>query len=793
MPIHVGVALLVCLVSVFHGAKANGPLPDVHVHGVVRDSADRRPLAGATIRIHPGGKGAIADRDGVFHLHDVEEEPIRLAVSYVGYETRIVTIAGRGPDRRVEIVLARAEREAKTVVVQADRESAGSPTQQVATVTQAEVDEHRGQTFADALRGVAGVTVLQTGPSIAKPMIHGMTGVRLVTLNAGVVQEGQQWGAEHAPEIDPFTPGRIQVVTGPASVLYGPNAIGGVISVEPRPLQPFAAGSGELSLNGFLNNRQGAVALWGEKGGLFGLPLAMRVQGSLRQAGDAATPDYILNNTGFQERNGAVDAVALIGGVRLAARASVFSTTLGIFSGAHIGTADDLRRAIERGRPRRTEDFSYDIARPRQEIQHTLTSLQIDGVVGDGILRATIGWQRNERAEFDAHNARIVGRGTDPVERARDSIARLERSLSTPAMELLLNTTSLDVRWEGDAASSLRFTMGLSGMHQANDRRGAVFIVPDYSAYGAGGYVMATHDLPSVTLSAGVRYDHRWLDASITRRNTRTVSEQERLFGNVSASIGALWRMAESWTLRTNVGTGWRPPQVNELYAADVHHGTALFEIGDSTLGREQSVGADATLGFQTTGVDASVTASLQTFDGFIQSLPDVANPTVTIRGTFPTFRYRQTNARIAALDARIIVAASPWLSPYASLNIVRGTDVSLRQPLFLMPADRARVGAHIHFHDAWQIHDAFLDVSFLTVARQQRVVAGQDYAEPPPGYTTMDVRVGGTIHVASLDVRLTLDVQNMFDARFRDYLSRFRYFADDPGRNVILRATVPI
>jgi iron complex outermembrane receptor protein len=662
------------------------------------------------------------------------------------------------------------------------------------TLTQAEVDEHRGQTFADVLRHIPGITVMKTGPSIAKPMLHGMSGTRLVMLNAGIAQEGQQWGAEHAPEIDPFTPDRIGIVRGPAAVVYGPNAMGGVISVEPRPLPTTSDWSGEVMLNGFLNNRQGAGSVVVERGALLGTPLSMRVQASGRRAGDAHTPDYVLRNSGFAEMAGAVDLGATIGTWTVASHMRGFATTLGIYQGSHMGNPSDLQRAIERGGPSVRSAFSFDIGRPRQEIEHRLWSIQARGHLTDrDELRVVYGWQQNERREFDAHNTRIIGRGSDPVERARDSVERLNRALATPAMGLLLTTYSGDIRWERSLTDVWQMTTGVSGTRQVNDRSGAVFLVPDYLAYGLGGYALHTLALGDVLLSGGLRYDARWLTSDVTRRGSQDVQRQERTFTNLAGSVGAVWNVHSDVTLSMNLGTGWRPPQVNELYANDVHHGVAQYEIGDSTLAPERNVAVDATMRVAVPGLDLHVTGYVHSFADYIYAVPDPLNPTVTVRGTFPTFRVIQHDAVIAGIDMQATWAIDDTWSVLSTLAIVRGQDVVRGLPLFLMPADRGRLALHAHLHDVLGVHDAFVEAGVLGVRRQDRFVAGEDYADPPAGYALLDASVGGTIHVGVTDIRMTLSVQNALDTRYRDYLSRFRYVALDQGRDVVLRLTIPL
>jgi iron complex outermembrane receptor protein len=766
---------------------------DTHIHGVIRDSATRRPLAGASVSVQGTSLGAVTARDGVFHLHDVPEGAVRLVVSYVGYRRRTIDLVA-ARDVRIEVLLQAEDVRLSDVVIHAARRDAGMPTQDVTTLTQAEVDEHRGQTFADVLRQVPGITVMQTGPSIAKPMLHGMTGTRLVMLNAGIAQEGQQWGAEHAPEIDPFTPDRIGVVRGPAAVLYGPNAMGGVISIEPRPLTTSTSWIGDVMVNGFANNRQGAGSIVAERGGLLGGPLAVRLQTSGRRAGDASTPDYVLRNTGFAEMAGAVDLGYDLADWNIASHMRGFTTTLGIYEGSHLGNPADLQRAIERGGPVRPSAFSYDIGRPRQQIAHRLWSIQANGPLSDiDDLRIVYGWQQNLRQEFDAHNTRIVGRGDDPVERARDSVERLARALATPAMELLLTTYSADVRWERSMQDAWQMTSGVTGSRQVNDRSGAVFLVPDYVAHGLGAYTLHTVTLADLTLSAGMRYDVRWLVSDVTRRGSRDVQRQERTFRNVAGSVGLAWSPAEELGLTLNVGTGWRPPQVNELYANDVHHGVALYEVGDSTLLPERNVAVDAGIDINTTGLKLHVSGYVHRFSNYIYALPDPANPTVTVRGTFPTYRFVQHGAMIAGVDVNATWAVTETWSLIGTLAVVRGQDLDRDLPLFMMPADRGRLAAHVHLEDVLGLHDTYLEAGFTGVRRQDRFVAGEDYVDPPAGYALVDASAGGTIHLGATDLRITCTVNNLFDRRYRDYLSRFRYVALDPGRDIILRLTVPL
>ncbi|MCX6140551.1 MAG: TonB-dependent receptor, partial [Candidatus Kapabacteria bacterium] len=332
---------------------------------------------------------------------------------------------------------------------------------------------------------------------------------------------------------------------------------------------------------------------------------------------------------------------------------------------------------------------------------------------------------------------------------------------------------------------------GVSAMRQVNDRSGSVYLVPDYVAVGLGGFVYESITYTDFTASAGIRYDMRQLDVRLQQRGSPVVTPQSKTFASVTASVGGMWTPSELWKVNINAATAWRPPQVNELYSNDVHHGTAVYEIGDSTLQAERSTGLDATITYAAPGIEIEGSVYTNVFDGYILSLPDPDNPTITVRGTFPTYRFTQLPAIISGADLSATVSVSQRMNVYATGSLVRGTDTQHDQPLFLMPSDRLRLGTHIHADDVWFLHDAFVDVSAFGVREQTRYVPGQDYAPPPPGYILADISFGGMIDISEDNhVRLAISCTNIFNTAYRDYLCRYRYFADDPGRNIIIRFT---
>lgn len=765
---------------------------DPHLHGVVLDHRTHQPLQGASIRVLGTRLGAIADARGEFHLHDLRGDSVTLEVSMIGFVAQRLRVATRGEADVVIDLVPESLGEGSTSpvidVVGTSTASAAMPTQPHTVLSMEELDASRGGTFSDALETVSGVSVMRTGPSIAKPMIHGMTGTRLVLTQAGIAQEGQQWGEEHGPEIDPFLPARVTIVKGASSVRLGPNAMGGAISVDPEPLTTLTSGTrGEVGVNGFSNAWHGAVGGWWEATRVADENISVRLHASARRAGDASTPEYVLGNTAFGAWSGAAQITAGDKDRGLTIYGSRFATSLGIYTGSHLGNAADLQRAIERGRPSSSDDFSFAIGNPRQEIAHTLLSLQGHvKLASNALLRLSYGWQQNDRSEFDQHNTRIVGRGTDPVERARDSVERLQRSLATPAMNLLLTTYNATAEIEHQLAPNITGSAGMSGLRQVNDRSGRVFLVPDYLALGAGAWLYENYVASTWSVSAGLRYDARWLEAL----------QQHRLYQGISGSVGGMVDLTTDLRLQANVGVAWRPPAVNELYSNDVHHGVARFEIGDSLLNAERSTGADLTVRWAVPGFEIEATGHGTWFSNYIFSVPDPDHPTITIRGTFPTYRFIQMPAVISGLDVSATMSVSSELSVYGKGALVRGWEQPpsepTSEPLFMMPADRLRLGAHLHLDDVLGMHESYVDLSVVGVRHQDQFVPGQDYVDPPPGYVLWDVAVGGNVVDGGLPFRWSVTVRNIFATSYRDYLSRYRYFADDPGRDIAFRFTIP-
>ncbi len=753
------------------------PTAAQHITGEVR-VAEGGVLPGVNVVVPGLERGAVTDADGRYLLERLPLGAHTVAFRFIGYVTETRTVVVQADTTvTLDITLQPATLQTDEVVITgAGGHTAmlNRATLSVSTLEARDLDALRGQTLGETLEQLPGVTTLSTGPSIAKPVIRGLHSQRLVVLNAGVPQEGQQWGGEHAPEIDPFAPARIEVVKGAAGVEYGVGAIGGAIRVEPRELPTQAGLGGRLMLNGFSNSRQGAGSVLLEGGSRQVPGFGWRVQGTARKAGDAHTRDYVIGNSAFEEFDANIAAGYHTERFGVDAYYSHFGTELGLYRGAHIGNVDDLLRAIERGEPLVDYDFSFTIDPPKQTIAHDLITLRshYDFATRDR-LELQFGYQRNKRQEFDAHR-----RFGEPDE--------------DPAFALTLTTQTLEAKLRMAPRGHFFGVAGVSGMNQANRNTESGYLIPNFRALTGGTFARGTWISGPWTAEAGARVDWRWLEA-FPRENLSRGDFVRRThnYASFSGVIGGIWRFASAWSVAANLGSAWRPPGVNELYNFGVHHGTAQFETGDPRLGGERSLNADVTLRHATNRATLETSVYNNHIDGFIYLFP-TQEEVVTIRGSFPAFQYQQNDVVLRGLDGSASYRLTSWFTAGLRGSVVRATNLDIDTPLIFMPADRATVSGQVAFPDWGRLHLAALEVEGVFIRKQTRVPTGVDYAEPPDGYALLNLSYHAELHLDNLPLTFSLGVQNLLNTRYRDYLSRFRYFIDDPGRNVVLRLQVP-
>ncbi len=742
-----------------------------NINGFIMDSVSQKPLVNAKVVLLPSKNIVYTNDRGFFQFNNLAKTNYKMEVSYLGYHPIVLSLV-LPLKNSLRIYLASEEHHLHEVVINTDKNSKLSDynLQNHVTIDSKKLDILRGQTLGDMLKNTAGVTLLNSGPSISKPVIRGLHSNRIVTLNNGVKQEGQNWGADHGPEIDPFAINKLEVIKGASGLQYGPEAIGGVIKVSAKDFKTQNGIAGVYSLNGFSNNWQLANSLFLEGNHLKKQNLSWRLQSSYRKAGDSQTPDYVLSNTAFTEFDINATVQYQLKQNTFEYMASYFQSSLGILRSAHVHNRTDLENTIARGKPSVINDFTYEIGRPRQDIIHFIQAFKwIYSFKNANKLSLDFSQQINNRQEFD-------------VLSFLNANSELKNK---PTYDLTLTTNQFNIKLEHKKVFGFKGLVGFSYANQGNYATGKQFFIPNFISNNYGFYVIEKWHKKHWQAEAGLRYDIMDLTRYINQNNQ--VLSNVLNYNNAAGSAGISYLFNTKWKLTANLSSAWRPPSINELYANGLHAAVATFEQGNANLKPEQSYNAEVTLKHFGAKFDFDFTAYNNLINNFIYRLPSNIFNT-SFRGVFPVFNYVQTNALLQGFETNLNYKLRTNLSINTAYTFLYANDMSKNTPLIFMPANRLNSGIE------WQltkVKNAFVQLNYQYQFKQNRVPEGIDFTAPPASYQLFDL-VFGASQFTKAKMNWSVGVQNIFNTSYRDYLSRYRYYALDAGRNIFIKLNIP-
>jgi len=784
--------ILVLVLCLFEFTFAQQPLDkcNLSIQGKILDKSNRMPMAGASVRILELTRGVLGDEQGLYTINHICPGKYTLICAMTGYSELVVQIDLKA-DLNQDFLLLEKNIELNGVEIKSLKQS--DITQAKGVLDKKDLEVTSGLALGESLKQLVGVTTLQTGSSIVKPVIHGMHSNRILLINNGIRQEGQQWGAEHAPEIDPFTAQKMTVIKGAAGVRYGSDAIAGVILLEPEKLPDSTKWKGELNQVFLSNGRQYTVSGMLEnafnKFSSKKLPfqVGVRLQGTYKKGGNISTPSYNLVNTGLNENNFSITTNLKSQKVDMEVFFSQFKTTIGIFSGSHIGNINDLQEALQRRNPLpiyTPEKFSYQIDRPYQDVLHQLWKIKVFKTIPWGTLRLTLGKQYNFRREVE--------------------VLRGDRNL----IQLFdLNTFSSELIWEHQPLfKKITGMLGLTSLYQENITSGylkiptaTTVLIPNFKNLTSGMFLIERIVGKKWELESGLRYDFRRLDVYRIPKGTSTLSEDHRFNENFTGTIGLNFIPKEYLRISLNSSSAWRAPSVNELYSEGIHHGAATYEKGSSILNPEWAFNHSLSVSGGWSKWNIGLDFYLNSIKNYIFLAP-TGRLALSIRGAFPEFFYTQTNALFKGMDISSSLKMTKQISWNAKFSYLNAYDQSHQQALPLIPANRWENAIK------WEKKQTFMTISGLWVNRQKNIPSqlifpeiqpeeiifnqnGGDFAPAPPAYFLLNAVVGSTFKVfTKSNINISLRVDNLLNTKYRDYLNRFRYFSDDFGRNISIR-----
>ncbi|GAC1379050.1 MAG: TonB-dependent receptor [Hymenobacter sp.] len=784
--------------------------------GRVTDAATGEGLPGADIVFADLKQGAATEADGSFSFANLPRGRFTVQVRSLGYNT-VTQSVDTGSGQPLEIKMTVAATEIGQVVVTGVSQATQLRRSPIPTsvVDRTRLNQTSASNIVDAIAHTPGVSQITTGAAISKPVVRGLSANRVITLNNGAKQEGQQWGDEHGIEIDEFSIDRAEIIKGPGSLLYGSDAMAGVINfLAPDPVAEgritgLATGSYQT------NNHQQGYSLQnaGNLGGLNWL-----VRGTRKVAGDYQNRyDGRVYNSGFNEydANGYVGVNKGWGYSHLTF--STFNQHLGLTDGARDATGR-FTKNLPAGHDRTGADSTtavpmtdadlrgYGLAVPQQQINHLRLGTDNNFILGDqgGRLTLQVSYQQNLRREYG--------------------------SVAAPAETSLyfqLRTVDYSLRYFLPENKGWNLTLGTSGLHQQNRNLGVEFLIPAYRLNEGGVFAVAKKTIGVLDFSGGLRYDVRQIGADAlyldddehpTARSTPGAETKFpgfiSTFRNYSGSLGAAYSVNERLTVKGNLSRGFRAPNIAELGSNGRHEGTLRYEVGNDRLLAETSLQVDAGASYVTDHVRFSIEAFDNSISNYIftRRVPSSAagKDSVTAGGA-GVFRYEQGRARLYGGEVSLDFHPHPldWLHFENAFSMVRAEQLNRPEGekyLPFIPGDRLQSELRANFRrQGKRLANPYARVQVEHTFAQNRYFSAFDTETATPGYTLVNAGLGTDVANAQGKTlfSLFLTANNLFDVGYQSHLSRLKY-ADlnsvtgrrgvfNQGRNLSVRLVVPL
>lgn len=768
--------------------------------GKVINITNGSPLKGAIITFN--NRKIITDSKGSFLINNLC--PIRYAfkIEHENFETQIFTHS-QDKEATREFFLEHPSVILDDVKIIASNKKIDKITNSLTEnwLDRKLLEEYSNQTLGDALKEITGINGLTSGFTNVKPVIQGLHSSRIIMMNNGVRQEDQEWGDEHSPNMDINAFNTIKVIKGSGALQYGGNAIGGVVVAQNllTTLKDTIFGKTQFTAN--TNGRGGGTNANLNIG--FGDGWSAKLQGTLKHFGDSEAPDYVLSNTGHDEQS-------FSGGIGFSKFSygfegyySFYNATQGILKASHIGNFSDLIRAINAEAPLIINDFTYDIESPKQETQHHLMKLKFYKRFSNiGKLNIQYSFQHNNRKEYD------INKGKE------QDAASLDLKLVTHAIESSFNF---------DANNDFKKRIGVQLTYQKNTpnpETGIRRLIPDYVKSSIGAFAITEFTINDLmTADAGIRYDFVNIDAKkfykknfwdnrgygsnysdiiLKEYDNQLLANPVLEYRSVSASGGLNFSFTNTNTLLLAFSLANRAPNPVELFSDGLHHNAAIIEEGDLRFKQERAYK------FTVSSVQTNFLNSMRlAISPYVSMINDfiLLEPTgvdYTIRGAFPIWEYKQTNALLYGLDIDFEIEIIKDLKFNTGFAYVYGQDTTNDIPLISMPAPNLR-STLAYQKEKWNLKLAnttsfkqarFPNNNFKTdyIENSKLTTTIVDISSPPNGYSVFDL--SGSYNFSfwnPKDFTVGLNIVNVLNTKYRDYLNRQRFYADNLGRNFII------
>lgn len=758
---------------------------DKQLKGTVYVLQGGEPLAGAAVVLLERNTGTLTDQEGRFVFTALREGVYTLQVSYMGFRSQWKRVELSHNTDEVVFWLEATHIELDEVIVRESRTGMIQPEQSV-SVTIAGSDFLRGAsttTLAQSLQRLPGIHSMDIGTGISKPMIRGLGFNRLVVAQNNIKQQGQQWGADHGLEVDPYAVERVEITKGPAALLYGSDAIGGALNIRPPVIPQENSTSGEVIGVAHSNNDLlgGSAMLATHRQGRF-----LRLRMSFKDYADYRVPadEFVYNtwripipqqrlkNTSGTDRGFSVHTGIRRGWGISSLSVSNFKQVAGFFPASHgIPNPGSLQQP---GNPRRTD---Y----PRQEVSHLMATWNSILLLGAHHLEVDLGYQNNHRQELNPPH--VHGLGPLPE--------------GFTELELILHTFSAGIRYHHKPSAKQSFVVGMAAGAQQNIRGGYNFLLPDYRSADWGVFGISRYAVSDrFRINGGVRVDFAslvvegfqepvWLDNQTISHYRERAADQDRHYANLAFSTGLSWMPQKDFNVTFNVGRSFRNPNPIELSANGIHHGSFRHEQGDTALVPERAWQLDVGFTWSVKEFYFNVSPFVNYFPNFLFLNP--SGVFSSLPGAGQIWRFEQAPA--LHLGGELYADWHITHALHASLGAewVWARNLDEHYPLPNTPPAALLTELNYDFGNLHRLVNSLVLKSSLRAVGAQHQVARNE--PPTQGYLLLNAGVQFKRSFFQRPLEALVMVNNLMDKRYQNHLSFYRILElPEPGRNITLQ-----
>ncbi len=726
--------------------------------GNISTEDSNSPLDQVSVYIPQLEKGTVTGSKGEFVLNNLPLGTFKIVASFMGYQTYSSTITLTMGTTTLDIVLSPSAIEMEEVILSTPFHKLQR--ENVMKVEQAKVETLRKMgaiTLSDGITNIAGVESISTGIGIGKPVIRGLSSNRVLVYSQGIRLENQQFGDEHGLGIGAAGVESVEVIKGPASLLYGSDALGGVLFLNPEQFASANLTEGDINLN-YFTNTQGIAGNAGFK--TSGEKFKFLIRGAYSSHVDYKGGDDLrVTNSRFKEYDLKTALGYQFGRFKTEFRYNLNSSDLGIPE--EIGIQSLGRKPNP----------------PYQKINNHILSLKNDIFFKTSSLRVTLGYIANDRKEFEEEEE-----DTD-----MDSVAPEDLN---PALDMNLSTFSYNIQYNLPVIGKLQTIAGVQGMSQRNKNFGEEVLIPNATTNDIG--VLATSHIhfDKSDVQVGLRFDNRSIKGEETGAMDEEgyIAELDRSFNSFNAALGYRIDIVKHLIGRINLASGFRAPNLAELTSNGVHEGTNRFEIGNPNLKNEKNIQTDISLEY-----------SSQHFEFFANGFYNIINDYIFIEpnGEFvddnPVYNYIQQNANLYGGEIGFHFHPHPldWLHIHSSFESVIGR-LNNDDYLPLIPANKLSNTIRLEFNNSQKwITNSYAFITLNTTFDQNRVA---NFETPTEGYNLLNVGLGASLKFFKKDAEIELTAVNILNKNYISHLSRLKI--DDIsniGRNISIGISIPL